>query len=259
MDAGTSSARTARTQHRHELRTLTYITLDEGNGGIVRNLSSEGIGLQMVAAPRPQQRVWLRFGLQSPRVRVEAHGEVMWATLSGQCGIRFVDLSPRTSRQIGEWIFGDLLLGAEMHSRSAEWMFGARAEAEEEDGLMVSAAQVKVIELPLPAEELEARGAASDDSLHLDWLSQPLSGRGLAWTVNALVVFAALLLFVFVFLSVNRAAPEWPATLMIGAALVVAGLYWGFFQLFGGGSLGERLARMVVADSEDEERDARFR
>src|SRR4051812_23850872 len=34
MDAGISPARQIRTQHRHELRTLTYLTLDDANSGV---------------------------------------------------------------------------------------------------------------------------------------------------------------------------------------------------------------------------------
>ena len=112
MEAGLSPARQARAKHRHELRTLTYVTLDQANGGIVRNLSHEGIGVQAVAALRPQQQLRVRFELRTPRVRVEARGEVTWATFSGQCGIRFLDLSPRMTRQINEWIFGNLLEGS---------------------------------------------------------------------------------------------------------------------------------------------------
>jgi hypothetical protein len=42
--------------------------------------------------------------------------------------------------------------------------------------------------------------------------------------------------------------------------VVVAALYWGFFQIFGGSSPGARLARLVGCDlEEDEPADARFR
>jgi len=71
MEAGLSPARQARAKHRHELRTLTYVTLDQANGGIVRNLNHEGIAVQAVAAVRPRQQLRVRFELRYPRVRVE--------------------------------------------------------------------------------------------------------------------------------------------------------------------------------------------
>src|SRR5947209_10748781 len=149
MDVFTT-AQEARTQYRHDLRTLTYVTLDQGNGGIIRNLTHDGIGVQVVAGVRPQQQLRVRFELRYPRVRVETHGEVTWATPSGQCGIRFLDMPPKTTRQINEWIFGNLLEGATLHPERAGAIFGKPVELE--DGLVISAAPQGVIELPLNAE-----------------------------------------------------------------------------------------------------------
>jgi hypothetical protein len=318
MDAGLSPARQARTHHRHELRTLTYVTLDQANGGIVRNLSHEGMGVQVVAAVRPRQQLRVRFELRYPRLRVETRGEVMWATFSGQCGIRFLDLSPRLERQINEWIFGNLLDGAAMHTdadrttpagpRLGELQFvesnpdgwqsvtarrlqeaaeHSTVNADEDDGLMLSGGAVKVIELPArparPAQavprEVEAvsrsesawtefaeseaasRAHAVEAPAQLDWLSRPLSGSGLAWTVNSLVVVAGLLLFVLVFLVVTREVPQWPFAMTGGATAFVGCFYWGFFKLFGGTSPGTRLARLGQSGLEDDAgiRDTPFR
>jgi hypothetical protein len=265
MDAGTSSARQARAKHRHELRNLTYVTIDQANGGIVRNLTHVGIGVQAVAAPPPRQQVRVRFELRDPRLRVETHGEVTWSTLSGRCGIRFLDLPPRMTRQINEWILGDLLEGAAVHGSRAGTMFSVPVVAEEDDGLMVSAAPLKVIELPMrpaPFQPSYRRyEAAPVPPAQLDWLSQPLSGRGMVWTINTLVAVAALLLFALVFLAVTREPPPRPLAMVGVGTVAVAVLYWGFFQIFGGSSPGTRLARLVGCDLEDEDeaRDARFR
>lgn len=278
MDAALSSTRHARAQHRHELRSLTYLTLDDTNGGVVRNLAAGGIGAQVLAAVRPRERLRVRFELKYPRLRVEIQGEVMWATLSGQCGIRFVDMPPQMGRQIGEWIFGDLLEGISLHADPAESMFAATSavqelplgeavrQSEQEDGLLVSAAPVKVIELPGRREPImpsfaPRQAVAEAEPTALDWLSQPLSGRGLVWTIHTLVVLAGLLLFALVFLSINRETTPWPLSMAVGAIVVVAGLYWIFFHLFGGTSLGTRLARLAgyPTNEEEQEKAARFR
>jgi len=271
MDAGTAPAPQRRVQHRHELRTLTYVTLDQDNGGVVRNLTGEGMGLQVVAPVRPKQQLRARFELRFPRMRVETHAEVIWATFSGQCGVRFLDLNPNLSQQINEWIFGDLLEQVSAHN--AEPIFATRDQAdrdeiviretspdrEEEDGLVVSATPVKVIELPVKKEEPEVLPSFSaSDASEVDWLSQPLSGRGLAWTVNTLVVLAGMLLVALVFLSVTREAPRWPWALAAGDAAFVTLFYWGFFEMFGGTSLGTRLA-LLMESGEEEETGARFR
>ena len=113
MNVVSFAARPTRSYYRHQLHSLTYVTLDQANGGIVRNLNHAGVALQAVGRLRPQQRVRLRFELTSPRVRVETHGEVSWSTSSGQCGVRFVDLPARTRHEIDQWIFLNLLEAAE--------------------------------------------------------------------------------------------------------------------------------------------------
>ena len=268
MDAVTSEARQTRARYRHELRTLTYVTLDEANGGIVRNLTSEGVGMQVVAAVRPRQQLRVRFELRYPKVRVETRAEVTWATFSGQCGLRFLDLPPRLRRQIQEWIFGDLLEGISLHAAQSGSIFAepvtasegstSVVEAQEDDGLMISASPLKVIELgPRPAPSLAGHSLSELSPTEFDWLSQPLSGQSLAWTIDVLVIIAGLLLFALVFLLVTHQAPSWP--MAVSAGLFVVAMYWGFFQAFGGSSLGTRLARLVTDEQEEEATEARFR
>jgi len=270
MNAGISTDRQAQTWHRHDLRTLTYLTIEQANGGIVRNISQQGIGVQLMAPVRPRQQVHVRFELRHPRLRVETRGEVVWATFSGQCGIRLLDLPARVRGQINEWIFGDLLERTSLHTEQAGPIFAGSAAVpegdaetsaltsvpEEDDGLLISAAPSKVIPLPVrhefprlvPARDRDLE-PSREQTGNLDWLSQPLSPRGLAWTVDTLVVIAALLLFALVFLSFTREAPPWPVAMTAGSAVLLAVVYWGFFWVFGGESLGTRLARRAEMEN----------
>ncbi len=238
---------------------------------MVRDLTHAGMGVKAVAGVHPQQQVRLRFELR-PRLSIETRGEVVWATPTGQCGIRFLDMSPRMARQINEWIFGNMLEGAASNAGRpgplfAEWSFDTPFSApatESDDGLIVSSTPVNVIQLPVRPQPPQAVqvGDASQSipsaRAELDWLSQPLSGRSLAWTVNVLVVLAALLLSALVFLSVTREPPKWPLAMATGAAFFVAVFYLGFSWLFGGATLGARLARLAGSESE-EEAETRFR
>lgn len=277
MEAGTRPARQARAQHRHELRTLAYVTLDQANGGIVRNLTHSGIGVQVVAAVRPRQQLRVRFELRYPRLQVETRAEVVWATFSGQCGIRFLDMPPVLKQQINQWIFGNLLEGISLHAEQSGSIFAPKPDkeagfhapangcspavaAEQDDGLMVSPAPVKVIALPVRREppepvirEEDVISETQPLSQQLDWLSQPLTGRTLAWAVDTMVVLASLLLFALIFLSVTREAPKWPLPMLSGAALTMGGLYWAFFRYFAGGSLGTKLARIAESDGRERE------
>ena len=277
MQLVSDPARQARSHYRHELRTLTYVTLDEANGGIIRNLNHEGVAVQAVAALRQEQRVRLRFELRFPRLRVETKGQVSWANRSGQCGIRFVDLPASIRRQIDEWIFSNLLdaLARDaVHPR----IFGAsvasivREDSAIEDGLTLSAA-------PRPAIRLEPSITKQDDLLlpahreeypadlvdephaRVSWLSRPISGRTLAWLADSLVVVAALLLFALIFLSIAHELPPWPLTLAtaVAAMIFIAATYRTVFALFGGASLGARLAQAASSVEEEEEDTVRIR
>ncbi|HLV88176.1 MAG TPA: PilZ domain-containing protein [Candidatus Sulfotelmatobacter sp.] len=288
MPVAPSPSREQRRRRRHELRTLTYVTLDHANGGVVRNLTHDGITVHAVTAVRPRQQLRVRFELRYPRLRIDTRGEVVWSTFSGRCGIRFLELPAQTVRLIDEWIFGNMLEGLSLPTDKERPIFAAAAAATSA-AVLAPPPPIRAPEAPkpalpprntyvAPAARVEARAAAAfvpvpvsepaapveQDShsfpVELDWLFQPLSGRRLAWTVNSLVVFAALLLFVIIFLSIAGEAPKWPATMVSGAAIVVAGLYWVFFKMFGGASLGVRLARLAEITSEDEDpEDDRFR
>ncbi|MGA8216511.1 MAG: PilZ domain-containing protein, partial [Candidatus Sulfotelmatobacter sp.] len=293
MQAVSFPSRQARMHYRHELRALTYVTLDEANGGIIRNLNHDGVAVQAVAALRPHQRVRLRFELRFPRLRVETYGQVSWATASGQCGIRFVDLPPRTSRQIDEWIFSNLLDAVARDASHPRPIFGAplvstaREEnvrdeivpeenaPEEDDGLTLSPSPRPAIRLepgfarrdaiPAPHQHIEEdlTDPADDPYAHLNWLSQPLSGRTLAWLVDSLIVIAGVLLFALIFLSIAHELPPWPLTLGTASAAVVfvAAAYWTVFAVFGGPSLGARLAQATSNLQEEKQSEAanRFR
>jgi PilZ domain-containing protein len=287
MQTASFPARQTRTRYRHELRSLTYVTLDEGNGGIIRNLNYEGVAVQAVGPLRQHQRVRLRFELRFPRLHVETYGQVSWASPSGQCGIRFVDLPVRTRRQINEWIFSNLLDAVARDAGHPGSMFGAsvvsiardknaREETapEESDGLRLSASSRPVIRLePSVARWDEAPVLHQDGEEDItdpadraygqpNWLSQPLSGRTIAWLVDGLVVTAGLLLFALIFLSIAHELPPWPLTLgtALAAAVFVAAVYWATFAVFGGRSLGARLAQAISsAEEEDEKGGSRFR
>lgn len=270
MEAVSSPAQHARAHYRYDLRSLTYVTLDDANGGIIRNLTNRGATIQAVGALRADQVVRIRFELRYPKLRVETRGEVIWASPSGQCGVRFLDLSPRLARQINEWIFGNLLESIPQHMGYNGSIFAATAPVAEpvpgNDGLLISSTSRKVIPLQSPGIAgvfSTVTRTTHPSSLELDWLSQPLSGRSLAWIVDSLIVTAALLLFSLVFLSIVHELPKWPQNLeaAFGAGIFVAVFYWGFFYFFAGASMGTRLARMSAVEEEDEEarNAARFR
>jgi hypothetical protein len=265
MKAVSVPTRQARSHYRHELRTLVYVTLDEGNGGIIRNINHDGLSVQAVARLRLDQPVRLRFELRSPRLRVEAQGHVSWCNASGQCGIRFVNLPLRAVQQIDEWIFSNLLDALARGAVNAHPMFGAQVVSiarDQDDGLIVAASPRAAIRLePSFAGVGETAGLNHRESdvdeaypraQDLNWLSRPLSARTIAWMVDGLVLIAAALLFGVIFLSIAHEVPEWRITLsaVFAAMALIAGACWILFRVVGRASLGARLTKAVSGGEE---------
>lgn len=266
-------ARQARAYHRHELRSLTHVTLD-GNTGIVRNLSSRGVGIQAICAVRPLQRVHLHINLRSPRLKVDAQGQVVWTDPSNSCGIAFVDLPPRVSRQIDEWIFSNLIETAQRQSADGCLNFGRSAhsasgaeDASDNDGLTLSSTAREPIRLETSAVATQGSQGrrnqlgADASATELSWLSRPLSPKSVAWAVDSLLVLVALLLFILIFLSIAHELPSWPVTtgsvLMVGIFILL--VYRGLFGMFGGGTLGDRLTRISSPQEDKADEAMRFR
>lgn len=281
MQSVSISARQARRHYRHELRTLTYITLDQANGGIVRNLNDEGLAVQAVAALRQDQRVRLRFELRFPRLRVETYGQVTWTSPSGRCGIRFIDLPEPTAHQIQEWIFANLLESAGLSATHSGSIFGESLHSIGSDENLKQAnvqpgnssqrngalnrspsagpavpfnPDFRLIPQPRQVREMRLANSASERS-HQNWLSRPLSARTFAWLVDALVITAALLLFALIFLSIAHELPRWPLSLAAGSVttLFIVATYRMMFAVFGGPSAGARLAQASSMGSQNEE------
>jgi hypothetical protein len=147
--------------------------------------------------------------------------------------------------------------------------------AEEEDGLRLSPAPRAAIRLEPdfvardeaalqphgeegfanPEVDSYTHDLYTSDPYTQPWLSRPLSGRTLAWLVDGLIVTAGLLLFALIFLFIANELPPWPLTLgtVSVAAVFVVGAYWGLLAVFGGSSLGTRLAQAAASVQEQEE------
>src|ERR1700757_5503517 len=104
----TEPSSTKRLHYRHQVQSLVYVRLDEGNGGIIRNLSQDGVAIQAVGALRPGQVLRVRFDLLNPKTRMDLQAEVALGNSLGQAGLRFLDKPPQAIRQMHDFVFMDL-------------------------------------------------------------------------------------------------------------------------------------------------------
>jgi TonB family protein len=103
---GNTAASLERRLHaRQRLSAIVYLDIGAGNGGIVLNLSDEGLGFQAVGPLGKQKELSLRIKLPSTQSRVEVAAEIAWVSDSNrQAGVRFVDAHSEGRVQIREWI-----------------------------------------------------------------------------------------------------------------------------------------------------------
>ena len=192
---------------RQKIHTLVYINLNQGNGGIVRDLSENGVAVQAVARLRQHQQVYLRFELLSPRTRVEAMGQVTWANASGQAGVQFTQISQRTRYLLKEWLWLNLLDTAGQLS-SASPIFGDDRQ-NARDKLIVSGEPRPAIHLrSKEASSLPENEGATSVLLEFSWWPVPISAGTLSGLVDGLIISASVLLFSFVFLAISRTLPS---------------------------------------------------
>jgi TonB family protein len=89
---------------RQRVRSLAYLDVVPNNGGIVLNLSENGLALQAVN-PFDETRVSLRIQPPKSRRRIEASAEITWLSESKtQAGLQFLELTEDARVEIADWI-----------------------------------------------------------------------------------------------------------------------------------------------------------
>lgn len=247
-----------RLHYRHQIQSLVYVRLDEGNGGIVRNLSQDGAAIQAVGALHLGQLLRVRFDLLNPKTRIDVQAEVAWANPHGQAGLRFLAMPASIMRQVNDWIFINLLRGLERASPVLNGGF-------ESDDLILSSANRRAIRLPRRSPRARAAKPTSSSTVRLSWWPRPVTLPQLAKFMDGLVVFSAVLTFFCVFLAVAHQLPSWPVALAVvgGVCGFLTALYWSLCAVLGCGTAGVQLARMAIGEKEagrpSRDAEARFR
>ena len=138
-----------RAHPRQRIRSLAYVRLGEGNGGIILNISEGGIGVHAAEALDEGEGV-ISMGIEIPRSRkrLEVRGEIMWVGESRkEAGLRFVDLQEGALRRIRSWIAREESAGT------------AQEESEEE----VEAPAVRAAEVRAETMVIEETSARRDE------------------------------------------------------------------------------------------------
>jgi len=109
IDPGTLPVE-CRLHARRQVGGLGYRDIGDDNGGIVLNLSEDGMSLQAVGPLESQSRVTLRIQVPGSQTSIETAALVVWVSESKrQVGVRFVDLFPEARSRICEWMGTQIL------------------------------------------------------------------------------------------------------------------------------------------------------
>lgn len=90
---------------RQPIRSLAYVELDEGNGGIVLNVSEGGLSVHAVMSVVEDIVPHLRFQLAQSKDWIETSARIAWTNESRKvAGLQFVDLPESTRTRLREWL-----------------------------------------------------------------------------------------------------------------------------------------------------------
>jgi GAF domain-containing protein len=89
---------------RHKVNTPAFASFDGVTGGMILDLSEEGMAMQTMAPLEEHSRVPLHISLGEPAVYLETTGYVAWADALGRAGVRFTDLPEEARGRLREWL-----------------------------------------------------------------------------------------------------------------------------------------------------------
>src|SRR6202035_1449081 len=98
---------------RHKVHGPIFASFDGVTGGMILDLSEQGLSMQTVVPLEAGRFVQLRLDLPDSDTHLETTGYIAWADALGRAGVRFSDLPEDARRRLNEWL--TLNAGAPSH------------------------------------------------------------------------------------------------------------------------------------------------
>lgn len=98
---------------RHKVNTPAFASFDGVTGGMILDLSEDGLAMQAPAPLEEHSRAPLQISLGEPAVYLETTGYVAWADALGRAGVRFTDLPEEARVRLRAWL--------EQHATERSW------------------------------------------------------------------------------------------------------------------------------------------
>jgi hypothetical protein len=154
---------------RHKVHGPVFASFDGVTGGMILDLSEQGLSMQSSIPLKADRRVQLRFDLplretasHDLEAQIEAHlettGYIAWADALGRAGVRFSELPPEARQRLDQW----LAVNDEAPSHKAPKLNFDRAVGRAQIGAAVGNEAGKTRSISLEAENVEAESAAGN-------------------------------------------------------------------------------------------------
>jgi GAF domain/PilZ domain len=89
---------------RHKVHTPAFASFDGVTGGMILDLSEEGLAMQTAVPLEARRRLDLRLDFSDPPTHVETTGYVAWADALGRAGVRLSELPAEARARLKTWL-----------------------------------------------------------------------------------------------------------------------------------------------------------
>src|ERR1700726_1675578 len=89
---------------RHKVHGPVFASFDGVTGGMILDLSEQGLSMQTVVPLEADRFVQLRLDLPDSDTHLETTGYIAWADALGRAGVRFSDLPVEARQRLDEWL-----------------------------------------------------------------------------------------------------------------------------------------------------------
>jgi hypothetical protein len=107
---------------RHKVHGPVFASFDGVTGGMILDLSEQGLSMQTIVPLQANSQMHFRLELPDSDAGLETTGYIAWADALGRAGVRFSDLPADARQRLDEW----LALNDELPSRKAPKLTLAR-------------------------------------------------------------------------------------------------------------------------------------
>src|SRR5512146_116186 len=89
---------------RHRVHAPAFASFDGVTGGMVLDLSEQGMSMQTAAPQKVTRPINLHLNLPDPVTNLETTGYIAWADAFGRAGVRFSELPEEARRRLNQWL-----------------------------------------------------------------------------------------------------------------------------------------------------------